>query len=118
MNYSYYERYGRRYDAGSRCSDKEPIMTAVATVVPPPFKKHAGPPLALVATIYTALFIAGLYPVTIFGGTPHFPGPWESPEVISRFFQIRPEAAAIGASLHFGAAIALGIFAVTAVSRL
>jgi hypothetical protein len=33
-------------------------------------RRHASPHLGLVAVIFTALFLAGLYPVTIFGGTP------------------------------------------------
>lgn len=36
-------------------------------------RRHAGPPLGLVATIFVLLFLAGLYPVTMFGGRPFFP---------------------------------------------
>ena len=81
-------------------------------------RRHAGPPLWLVATMYTFLFLAGLYPVTIFGGQPHFPGPWESPETIAAFFQARPNAVRVCAFLQFGAAIPLGIFAASIASRL
>jgi hypothetical protein len=80
--------------------------------------RHAGPPLWLPASMYTILFLAGLYPVTVFGGQPHFPGPWESSDVIAAFFQARPTAVRICAFLQFGAAVPLGIFAVSAVSRL
>jgi hypothetical protein len=80
--------------------------------------RHAGPPLWLPGAMYTLLFLVGLYPVTVFGGAPHFPGPWESPEVIAAFFQSRPTAVRICAFLQFGAAVPLGIFAVSAVSRL
>ena len=80
--------------------------------------KHAGPPLWLLATIHTVLFLAGLYPVTIFGGEPYFPGPWESPAVIAAFFQARPTAVEICAFLQFGAAIPLGLFAASITSRL
>lgn len=69
-------------------------------------------------TIYTVLFLAGLYPVTVFGGDPHFPGPWESPETMAAFFQSRPTAARVCAFLQFGAAIPLGIFTASVVSRL
>jgi hypothetical protein len=79
---------------------------------------HPGPPLWLPATMYTILFLAGLYPVTVFGGEPYFPGPWESRDVIAGFFQTRPTAVRICAFLQFGAAVPLGIFAVSAVSRL
>src|SRR5262249_61653352 len=59
-----------------------------------------------------------LYPVTMLGGQPYFPGPWESQDTIAAFFQARPTAVLIGAALHFGAAIPLGIFTATVVSRL
>lgn len=81
-------------------------------------RRHAGPPLWLVAAMYTVLFLAGLYPVTVFGGEPHFPGPWESPETIAAFFLARPTAVRVCAFLQFGAAIPLGIFAASTVSRL
>lgn len=81
-------------------------------------RRHAGPPLWLVATTHTFLFLAGLYPVTVFGGEPYFPGPWESPETIAAFFQARPTAVRVCAFLQFGAAIPLGIFAASVASRL
>jgi hypothetical protein len=80
--------------------------------------RHAGPPLGLVATIFVLLFLAGLYPVTMFGGQPYFPGPWESTDTIVTFFQTRPTAVLLCAALHFAAAIPLGIFTATVVSRL
>jgi hypothetical protein len=84
----------------------------------PARRRHAGPPLWLAATMYTVLFLAGLYPVTVFGGRPHFPGPWESAETIAAFFEARPSAVRLCALLQFGAAIPLGIFAASAASRL
>jgi hypothetical protein len=80
--------------------------------------RHPGPHLGLVATIFVVLFLAGLYAVTIFGGAPYFPGPWESASAITAFFQLRSSAVLLTAFFHFGAAIALGIFTVTAVSQL
>lgn len=79
---------------------------------------HASPPLGAVASVFVLLFLAGLYPVTIFGGTPYFPGPSEPPDVLARFFLARPTAVLICAALHFGAAIPLGIFTASVVSRL
>jgi hypothetical protein len=81
-------------------------------------QQHASPPLGPVAIIFTVLFCAGLYPVVAFGGTPHFPGPWESPQTIDTFFRLRPSAALLCAFLQFGAAIPLGIFTATITSRL
>jgi hypothetical protein len=80
--------------------------------------RHAGPPLWLMAIAYTVLFLAGLYPVTVFGGQPYYPGPWESAETVSAFFQARPMAVRICAFLQFGAAIPLGIFTASIASRL
>lgn len=71
-----------------------------------------------VATIFVLLFLAGLYPVTIFGGQPYFSGPWESTDTIVTFFQTRPTAVLLCTALHFGAAIPLGIFTASVVSRL
>lgn len=80
--------------------------------------RHAGPPLGIVATVFVLLFIAGLYPVTVFGGSPVFPSPGKPIGVISAFFQARPSAVLFCAALHFGAAVPLGIFTATMVSRL
>src|SRR6267378_8592177 len=80
--------------------------------------RHAGPPLGIVAAIFVLLFMAGLYPVTAFGGKSIFPGPGESLDVIMAFFQARASAVLLCAALQFGAAIPLGIFTATIVSRL
>jgi hypothetical protein len=84
----------------------------------PKTPRHPSPPLGWVAVAYMVLFCAGLYPVTMFGGMPYFPGPWESPQTIMAFFQLRPGAALLCAFLQFAAAIPLGIFTASAVSRL
>jgi hypothetical protein len=88
------------------------------TAATPAVMRHQGPSLLLVAGAYTLLFLAGLYPVTIFGGEPYFPGPWEPVDTIAAFFQTRPTAVRICAFLQFGAAIPLGIFTAAVVSRL
>jgi hypothetical protein len=80
--------------------------------------RHASPPLGILAIVYTLLFNAGLYFVISFTGGPHFPGPWESGETIAAYFQGHASAALWCAFLQFGAAIPLGIFAASAVSRL
>jgi len=80
--------------------------------------KHAGPNPGIVAIVYTLLFNAGLYFVISFTGGPHFPGPWESSETITAYFQGHSRAVLACAFLQFGAAIPLGIFTATMVSRL
>jgi hypothetical protein len=79
--------------------------------------RHQGPNLGMLAIVYSALFIAGLIPVTVLGGI-RFPGPGESADTIVAFFQSRPSAVLVCAFLQFGAAIPLGIFTATVVSRL
>lgn len=80
--------------------------------------RHQSPPLGILAVVYTVLFCAGLYPVTYFGGKPAFPLPWVSVPLIQTFFEQRHAAALLCAFLHFGAAVPLGIFTASAVSRL
>jgi hypothetical protein len=80
--------------------------------------QHKGPPPGIVATVFVLLFMAGLYPVTVFNGIPRFPGPDEPIGVIAAFFTQRPSAVLLCAALQFGAAVPLGIFTASAVSRL
>lgn len=83
-----------------------------------PVRRHAGPPLWLMAIVSTALFLASLLPVTWLADGLSFPLPSDSAEAIAAFFHARPTAARLCAALQFGAAIPLGIFAASAVSRL
>src|SRR5262245_33875983 len=90
---------------------------------------HAGPNPGILAIIYTLLFNAGLYFVISFRAPehlaasatavpPYFPGPWESAQTIATYFQAHPGAVLMCAFLQFGAAIPLGLFTATMVSRL
>jgi hypothetical protein len=80
--------------------------------------RYQGPNLGMVATVFVALFCAGLYPVTAFAGKPFFPGPLEAPGTIVAYFQIRSSAVLLCAFFHFGAAISLGVFTASVVSNL
>jgi hypothetical protein len=80
--------------------------------------QHKGPPLGPVATTFVLLFVIGLYPVTAFNGKPFFPAPYEPLNVIMAYFGARASAVLVCAALQFGAAIPLGIFTATIVSRL
>jgi hypothetical protein len=80
--------------------------------------KHPGPPLWILASLYTVLFIAGLLPVTAFGGLPYWPGPWEPSSVITYFFQTQPSRVLTCLFLQTGATICLGLFTAVIVSRL
>src|SRR5215475_4392534 len=81
--------------------------------------EHRGPNLGVLAIVFTLLFNAGLYFVISFSAeAPHFPGPWESAEVITAYFQSQPRAVLLCAFFQFGSAIPLGLFTATVVSRL
>src|SRR5262245_36078335 len=79
---------------------------------------HKGPPLALVAIVFMVLFCTGLYFVCAIPPKPHFPGPWESAEVISTYFREHPFDVLMCAMFQFGAAVPLCIFTATVASRL
>ena len=83
-----------------------------------PNLKHQGPRLWLLAVLYTVLFNAGLFPVTMFGGMPYWPGPWESPAVITTFFQTQTTRVLSCLLLQTGAIVCLGLFTAVVVSRL
>jgi len=80
--------------------------------------KHLGPPLWLLAILYTVLFIAGLFPVTMYGGMPYWPSPWETPAVIAAFFQTQTTRVLACIFLQTGATVCLGLFTAVIVSRL
>jgi hypothetical protein len=81
--------------------------------------RHASPNLGMVASIYVILKIASVFPVSAFGSKrPWFPG-LNAPtgEVVS-YFSTHSFPILICAFLQVGAAIPLGIFAASVVSRL
>lgn len=79
-------------------------------------QKHLGPPLAMQAIIFTALFITGLVFVVSFSPV-HYPGPWESAETIVNYFRNQSHNVLMCSFFQLGAAIPLGLYAVNAVSR-
>lgn len=81
-------------------------------------ERHSGPNLGIVATIYVVLFLAGLAFVTVFVTDPAFPSPNAAPNAIVTYFQIRPSQVRISAFLSFGAAVVLGVFVASTISRL
>jgi hypothetical protein len=80
--------------------------------------KHPGPPLWLLALLYTVLFNAGLFPVTMFGGRPYWPGPWQPPADIISFFQTQATRVLTCVLFQTGAMICLGLFTAVVVSRM
>ena len=93
---------------------------AIRSETPSPVSSlhHPGPHLGVLAIVYTVLFSAGLYPVTILADKTYFPGPWEPADIIVSYFRTHPLPVLICVFLQFGATIALGIFTASVVSRL
>ena len=79
---------------------------------------HKGPHPGVLATLYTVLFCAGLYPVTNFYKLPYWPPPWEPASVIVHFFQTQEPRVILCLTLQLGAWICFAIFAATVISRL
>lgn len=94
------------------------MTSTIAQTAPSTNLKHPSPPLWLLAILYTVLFIAGLFPVTMYGGMPYWPGPWETPAVITTFFQTQTSRVLACLLLQTGANVCLGLFTAVVVSRL
>lgn len=90
----------------------------VSTDTKTPGTRHAGPAPGLVAAAYAFVFLAGLLLIRPFSGKTGFPGPGEPVNVMLAFFQTRAPSVRLFGALQFGAAIPLGIFTATMVSRL
>jgi hypothetical protein len=80
--------------------------------------RHRGPNLAALSVVYTILFLASLVVTAIMTKGGHFPSPFIAPESARAFFARNGNAVRIAAFLQFGAAVPLGIFTATVVSRL
>jgi hypothetical protein len=78
-----------------------------------------GPHLGMLAIIFACLFITGLsFVITFSENAPHYPGPWESAETISNYFRNYRQDVIMCAFFQFGAAMPLGLFTATIVSRM
>jgi hypothetical protein len=80
--------------------------------------RHRGPSLAALAVVYAALFGASLIVPAVLSGGAHFPSPFIAETAALRYFREHAGALLAGAFFQFGAAVPLGIFTATAVSRL
>lgn len=91
-------------------------MSAQAIELPTATRKHAGPPLWLLAILYTVLFNAGLYPVM--ASAARWPSPLEPAQVVISYFQTNHAAVLACMFLQLGSTICLGLFCAATVSRL
>lgn len=80
--------------------------------------RHRGPHLGALSVVYSVLFLASLLEIAIVTKGGHIPSPFISADSVQAFFARNGEAVRIAAFLQFGAAVPLGIFAATIVSRL
>ncbi len=80
--------------------------------------RFRGPSLILLATVHILLFAAGLAAAAALRHGPSFVTPFAPAEALRSFFTQSPAAVRVSSFFLFGSAVPLGIFAVTAVSRL
>jgi hypothetical protein len=85
---------------------------------PRPRVRHASPPLGWVAMSFTLLTLAGVACVSLLASRPAFPTPYQPAGEIASYFRLHPSLVLACAFLQFGAAIPLGIFTASTVSRL
>lgn len=83
-----------------------------------PEARHRGPHLGAVAVVHTALVLGSLLVTAIATPGGYLPSVFGAPEAAPAVLAPPGEAVRIAAFLQFGAAIPLGIFTATAVSRL
>ena len=80
--------------------------------------RHRAPNLGAVSVVYTVLFLMSLIVTAIMTRGSHFPSPFIAPDSAQAFFASNGAAVGLAAFLQFGAAVPLGIFTATVVSRL
>ena len=82
-----------------------------------PHIAQGGPPLGILAVVFTALFLTGVVISTALAGkTP--PSPFGAQDDILRYFAGEHTAVRVSAFFQFGSAVPLGVYAATASARL
>lgn len=79
---------------------------------------HRSPPLGLLGGVFVGLFLAGFVVAATMTGGASYPTPYDPPEAARDFYGPHADVLRIVAFLQFGAAIPLGLFTATVVSRL
>jgi hypothetical protein len=74
--------------------------------------------LLALSIVFTALFVGSVVATAVMTGGGHVPSPFDAESRARTFFASYAGAAHLGAFLQLGAAILLGLFTATAVSRL
>jgi hypothetical protein len=79
---------------------------------------HRGPSLLALAIVFTSLFVVSLVSSIAMAGGEHYPSPYLDAALSRVYFTEHANAVRLSSFLQFGAAVPLGIFTATAVSRL
>ncbi|KJE25218.1 hypothetical protein FF36_00351 [Frankia torreyi] len=77
-----------------------------------------GPPLGILAVVFTALLVAGLAVSTAMAGGDIFPSPFSSSPTILAYFHDHRDPVRVSAFLQFAASVPLAIYAATVSARL
>ncbi|MGW3366900.1 hypothetical protein ACWDOR_28595 [Streptosporangium canum] len=83
-----------------------------------PRQAQSGPPLGILAVVFTVLFLAGIAISTIMAGGETFPSPFGSQAEILAYFHDHPDAVRVSGFLQFAASVPMAIYAATASARL
>ena len=79
---------------------------------------NGGPPLGILAVVFTTLFVGGIAISTAMAGGDTFPSPFGSSAEILAYFHDHQDAVRVGAFLQFAASVPMAIYAATASARL
>lgn len=96
-------------------------MTTLGPATAPAVRRRpaqGGPPLGVLAVVFTALFLAGLVLSTALADGKPYPSPFGAADEILAYFRDHRLAVQVGGALQFGAAIPLAIYAATVSARL
>jgi hypothetical protein len=80
--------------------------------------RQAGPPLGILAIVFTTLFLGGVIISTAMAGGHTFPSPFGSSTEILAYFHDHHDAVRVSALLQFAASVPMAIYAATASARL
>jgi hypothetical protein len=83
-----------------------------------PQRSDGGPPLGILAVVFTTLFLGGVIISTAMAGGDTFPSPFGSAAATLAYFHDHQDAVRVSAFLQFAASVPMAIFAATASARL
>ncbi|WP_433250168.1 hypothetical protein ACQPYK_03700 [Streptosporangium sp. CA-135522] len=90
----------------------------MTTVERAPRQAQSGPPLGILAVVFTVLFLAGIVVSTVMAGGETFPSPFGSSAEILAYFHDHQNAVQVSGFLQFAASVPMAIYAATASARL